>query len=434
MRNKVLISLFLVICAAGSLFSQNVSEKKEIAVFALAYSGWDIPSGVLGAVDDAVKEVFVNLGRFEVIGMTYRLEEGEVTAFIDKIKSVKEENLEIPEGVRLGEETFTESDFNRLTGSFIVVIPTVSFYRVDYDDDDDVYEAEVQASFTFINVEEYKTIAQFSVDAIGSGDSSMEAAKDAVDFIPVQLAYEIKNVDEFQLKTGLLEIKGRRVLLELGKNMGIKVGDEFSLVNPRVLPTGHIVSEEIGLIEVTEVLDSVSYGRIVYSNPKPVVGDQLEEIPRFGFETEAYIHAAQTNLGIVLLPGIRVTATRGLRRLRPVVGFEIPINQNREIIDFGLPFSAYIGAELNWAFARFQLLPSIHFGFSGIIPVWEMDDDDPDWVLSHVGGSAQLGLSYLVTRDVRLQLDGGAVFYSSVFINSNSYYGPYGGLSIKMKL
>ncbi len=73
-------------------------------------------------------------------------------------------------------------------------------------------------------------------------------------------------------------------------------------------------------------------------------------------------------------------------------------------------------------------------GFSGIIPVWEMNEDDPDWVFSHVGGSAQMALSYLITRDVKIQLDAGAIFYASVFINSRSYFGPYGGAAVKFKM
>ena len=434
MQKKVLLIAAAIFCSLQFAVSQEVSEKKELAVFSLSYYGWDIPKGVLGAVDDAVKDVFVNLGRFNVIGMSYRLESDEVSAFIDQIKKVKEQQIEIPEGVRLGEETFTEADFNRLVGSFIVVIPTVTFYRSDYNEDDSDYESEIQTSFSFINIETYETIGQFSIDTIGSGDSSLEAAKEAADYIPMQLAFEIKNIDAFQLKTGVLEITGSRILFELGKDMGIKVGDEFAIVDPRVLPSGHVVTEEIGLVEVTEVMDTVSYGRVVYSKPRPVIGDQLSEIPRFGAESEAYLHVAVTNLGYVIVPGVRGIVTRGFRRFRPVIGFEVPLNDKKEIIPFGLPVTMYIGGELNWSFWRFQILPSINLGVSGIIPVWEMDDEDPDFVLSHFGGSANIALSYLITRDIRLQADFGGMFYGSVFINSKTYAGLYGGIAAKIKL
>ncbi|MBN2509125.1 MAG: hypothetical protein JXB03_02570, partial [Spirochaetales bacterium] len=224
MQKKLLLVLAGIVASFQLVFSQVVSEKKELALFSLSYYGWDIPQPVLGAVDDAVKDVFVNIGRFSVIGMSYRLDADDVNDFIGHIKRFKEQQLEIPESVRLGEETFTEADFNRITGSFLVVIPTVSFYSNDYNEDDDQYEAELQTGFTFINIETYETVAFLSISTIGSGDTALEAAKDAADYIPLQLAFEVKSVDEFKLKTGVLEITGNRVLLELGKDMGIKVG------------------------------------------------------------------------------------------------------------------------------------------------------------------------------------------------------------------
>ncbi|HKK65046.1 MAG TPA: hypothetical protein VJ967_04260, partial [Clostridia bacterium] len=144
----VLLIGLLGVMPAGA---QEVSEKKDIAVFNLSYSDYSIPSGALGLVDQSIQNVFIDLGRFNVLGMKYRLNSNEIDEFISKIKELKQENVEIPEAVRLGEETFTEADFNKLVGSFIVVVPVVSYYNVYQEGDD--YEAELQTSFTFIKVD-----------------------------------------------------------------------------------------------------------------------------------------------------------------------------------------------------------------------------------------------------------------------------------------
>ena len=108
-RTRMLISALLII-SSFVLFAQDVSEKKELAVFQLGFQKWNIPSSVLATVDEEIKAVFINMGRFVVIGMTQRLEEGDLNDFVDKIKLYKGENVEIPEEVQMGKAFFTEAD------------------------------------------------------------------------------------------------------------------------------------------------------------------------------------------------------------------------------------------------------------------------------------------------------------------------------------
>ena len=151
MLKKILIIFSLLLVYVSLAFGQEVSEKKEIAIFSLSYSDWSIPDGALGLVDQSIQNVFVNLKRFDILGMSYRLQAQDITSFIEEIQKVKESNIEVPEAVRLGEQTFTEADFNKLVGSFIIVVPVMSYYEV-LSDDKGGYTAEIQTSFTFINV------------------------------------------------------------------------------------------------------------------------------------------------------------------------------------------------------------------------------------------------------------------------------------------
>lgn len=67
------------------IFSGSIG-KKEIAIFKLSYTDWSIPEGALGMVDQSIQNVFINLKRFNIIGMTHRLNSDDIEAFIDEIK------------------------------------------------------------------------------------------------------------------------------------------------------------------------------------------------------------------------------------------------------------------------------------------------------------------------------------------------------------
>ena len=165
----VLTVLTLSLFVITSISAQVVSERKEIAVFKLSYYRFDIPNAVLGGIDEEIRSVFINLGRFDVVGLTQRLEEGDLNEFIDKIKLYKEEQVEIPEEVQMGKEFFTKADFDGLFGSFIVVVPAVANYVVARLDTGE-YQVNIKTSFTFVNVEEGRTFAQAFVDTDGKAD------------------------------------------------------------------------------------------------------------------------------------------------------------------------------------------------------------------------------------------------------------------------
>jgi len=451
MKKRLVGMIVLFVLLTGALSSQQVSEKKDVAVFALSYYDWTIPPAALGMVDAQIKDVFVNLGRFNILGMTYRLSSGDINAFIEEVKKVKEQNMEVPEAVRLGMETFTEEDFNKIVGSFLVVIPVVSFYNLAIENNQ--YRADIETSFTILNVDELKTIASFTVKSIGYDADPNLAVKEAVEDIPIQLTYELRSVPEFVLKTGIIEVSGNYVTMELGTNMGVKVGDEYSIVTTRVLSTGHEKTEEGGLILVKEVGDEVSTGYVLFSGRKPAVGDQLKEIPRLGFETSPYVHIianiADSSEGdpTFVTAGFRQIFTRGFYGYNPVVGVEIPINI---IGDFGglfnawLPLNVYAGAQLNWYLKRIQVSPLAGIGIGMYIPLNSEGGTDEfgnpqtyDYFVSHFGGLAQVNLSYLVTRNVKLFAEAGFAYWLSFrdnfWYSIPSYGGLFGGAGVSIK-
>ncbi len=230
--------------------SGGIGKRKKLP-YCMGYSDWSIPDGALKMVDQSIQNVFIGLNRFKVIGMRYRLKSEDIGAFIDEIKKVKSADVKIPEGVRLGEQIFTEADFNKLAGSFIIVVPVVSYYNVKTGNGS--YAAELETSFTFINAAEGRAMASFSIRTSGTGDTVKDAVRSAVNGIPLQLTYEIRKIPEFQLKTGIIDFMGRDAVIELGRNLGVKLGDEYRLISEIVLPSGRIIQRRTGLLVVKEV-------------------------------------------------------------------------------------------------------------------------------------------------------------------------------------
>ena len=411
------------------MLGQEISEKKEIAIFSLSYTDWSIPDGALGLVDQSVQNVFINLKRFDIIGMSYRLDAGDISGFIDEIKKVKESNIEVPEAVRLGEQTFTEADFNKLVGSFIIVIPVMSYYEVAADDGGG-YTAEIQTSFTFINVEEGKAFASFQVDTTGSDETAKAAVKNAVDAMPIQLSYEVRKIPEFQLKSGILDVNGREILIELGANMGIKPGDEFSLTNTVILPSGHLVEKKVGLLVVKEVNQEVSTAKVFYAKKKPAVGDQLKEIPRMGFESALYVnYISQSDPAKdpILALGIRQIVSRGFYKIRPYVGIEIPLGVDVKGVllnYFFFPVNTYVGTEMNWYLGRLHITPAVDVALGMLVPIAEEYQDD-FVIYSSIGGHARLGISYMFSDDIKLFGEAG---YAAMLSINEGFFNSYSGL------
>ncbi len=426
MKRILLVLIFLFLGISG-IFAQEVSEKKEIAIFKLSYTDWNMPNEALGMVDQSIQNVFINLGRFNVIGMSYRLKAKDISAFTKKIKEVKSSNIQIPEKVRLGEETFTEADFNKLAGSFIIVVPVVTYFDLKTNDTG-TYAAEMETSFTFIKVDEGRAIASFSIKTTGTDKTDKGAVRNAVEDIPLQLSFQIRKIPVFQLKTGIIDIMGQDVILELGNNMGVKLGDEFRIMNTVVLPSGHTVERSTGLLVVKTVDEDVSTAQIFHASKKPVVGDQLKEVPRLGFESALYVNYINAYKPVFAV-GIRQILARGFFSIRPFAGAEVPLGVKDFIIFF--PVNAYLGGEINWYIRRLHITPSADIAVGMLIPI---DKEYQDHVLySSLGGHARLTVSFMVSDSLKIFAEGGYAVMQSMNVLFDSYNGIFAGGGITLK-
>jgi hypothetical protein len=444
--------------------AQEFSEKKEIAVFRLNYYGaprdpvpqsqtiiqlgdvlrfertveaqtTEIFRQAVGAIDEKIRSVFVEMGRFDVIGMQMRLNHENVNAFVEALRDYRAESVELPETVLLGEEAFTKADFNRLVGGFVVVIPSVSFYdlsREAQNDGEVRYEATIETSFSFINADTLETVDRFSVETAGSDADPEQAMREAVEGIPAQLTFRVRSMDLFRIRTGVLAVDGRSVTIEFGRNMGVRPGDEYAIVRPRESLGGRTFQEETGLLVVEEVRSDFSVARLIYAEEQPRVGDQLEEVPRFGIETSPYAGAVVgtqggASSGVI---GIRAAASRGFYSVRPIAGLEIPL---RQVGGGFFPLNSYGGAELNWYLGRFKLAPAVAVGVGGGFPLG--GDNGENFYLTHIGGHVRASLMYALSRDTYGFVEAGyaawvGLLSESVPASLSSYFRGYYGIRI----
>ncbi|AHC13687.1 hypothetical protein [Salinispira pacifica] len=439
---KKLIALIAVFCIfAWGLYAQEISEKQDLSIFRANYYGapvekqgdslsikaqigktsveLDLTSSgnmetdrifrnSIGAVDAGIRQVFQNLGRFNIIAMPQRVSTSNVTDFISAIQDYRQQGVEIPEAVRLGQEAFTESDLNRIINSFIMVVPEVTYYDINIGDVS-LYEATIVTSFSIFNVEDYSSIAEFSVESTGYSDDKQEAMRLAVEDISDQLEFEIRSVEQFRLKSAILERRAGRIILEFGRNMGIRVGDEYEVTRIRDLG-GKVFNERVGLLRIREVNQEFSIASVMYEKERIVAGDQVKEIPRIGFDVTPYV-AAIFNLESRSISsisfGARAAPSRGFYAFRPVAGVEIVLSNASTAGEFiGLPVSVNFGAEYNLFLRRLRLTPHAYLGLVGQIPLQEGDD----FALKALKTGLVSGLSYLLPSaadNIELYLEGG---------------------------
>lgn len=432
-RLIAVVAAFVLVLAGANAFAQaQVSEKKEIAIFALGYRGWNIPLETLGTIDVDVQRVFLDLGRFTIFGMEKRFAAKDVEQFIKVLRQTKEANFVLPEKYQFGEEFLTEADFNKLTGAFIIAVPVVTSFNSQLVDKD--WETDIKTNVTFIDVASGTMIGIANVETSGSSrETQYKSVQSAIDGIPMQLQFEIRKVSAFQNVTRILAASRGTVDMQLGRDMGVKVGDEYAVIKSDTLE-GFLDEREVGLVLIKEVGTTRSRGTILYSKIPLGKDVQLREIPRLGVDIAPYAHAyfflehpEATEAGFLL--GARAELTRGFYNLRPYAAVQLILDT-----DLWLPVNVIVGGQYSLFLRRLELGGRIGVagGSNFILRMIEeefSDDDDP-W-FSHYGISGGGYLSFLVNRNMKIFAEVQADYMLGIADSIvGGPFGNYGGYQV----
>ncbi len=424
------------------LWSQDVPEKSNLAIFSLNYHGAPPGAGVqellksttqtgqetlgldlqgsgnpetdrifqesIADIDTEISRVFANLGRYNVRTLSRRLTSEGLDLFIHAIGEYRSESVVFPQAPGLGGEVFTQEDINTLVNSFIVVVPYVAYYQLDQNQDSN-WEAEIVTNFQIINGQNFNTLANFSIETSGYSDDPREAMQYAVEGMELQLDFEIRSIDEFRIRTAVLERIGRRLVLDFGSDMGTMVGDEFEIIRLQTM-AGNLYPERIALVKVYEVNRDFSIAKIIYEKEPASAGDQVKKLGRVGIDLTAYggfllnIVPGQVFGGSV---GVKIAPNRGVYSFKPVFGMEMfffaadPQAKQR-----GAAVSINLGAQYDLFLGRLRIIPQAMLGFIGQIPV----SSNEEFYLRGLKSSLLAGIGYLLPTagdNIELYLEGG---------------------------
>jgi hypothetical protein len=449
MKSTFKATAFLALALTAGLLAAeptaaNVSEKQQLAVFALGYYGYDIPAEALGSIDAQVMQVFAGMKRFEIIGFTQRFKADDISRFVADLKKLKEENLVLPEKYALGEAFLTEADLNKLVGSFFIVVPVVVDYNTKWvakdDPKDSQWETKIKTSITFMDVAKGTVMAAPILETSGYDKKDKnKAIQAAIDSIPGSLEYQARVV--FPLDSKIVSANLVSVKMRLGANMGIKQGYEFAVIGKEEID-GITDEREVGLVVINKVGSEFSDGTILYSGIPLVKETQLREIPRGGLDLSASARymigrvPAITAIGLgaqtsYFSLGTKATVSEGFFAFKPVLALDVPlvVAAIRDLVI--VPVCPAIGGEFNLYLRRLQISPFAQVG-AAIFAVYDTRNDD--WTRSaftHVIGRAGLGLSYLATRDLKIYAEALGEYWFS--LANSPIYGVGGSLGATLK-
>lgn len=432
---KCLVSFVLIaLLGVGMAAAQPViSEKQDVAIFALGYYGWNIPPQALGSIDAEVQKVFAELGRFTIVGVTQRLSSGGLDQFISVIKQAKQANFVLPEKYQFGEAFLTQAEFNRLVGAFIVVVPVVTEFNSYYDNTNKYYKTTIKTAVTFVDVAAGGNVIAVKIISSSGTDSQNQSKSisSAISSIPGSLEFEIRSIPQFQISTRVLSVTGSTIKLQMGANMGIRKGDEYAVIQKRSVE-GFDDSREAGLVVVKDVGQEVSSAQVLYSSMALGKDTQLKEIPRAGSDLDLYVRNVSDPTYPTLMPGLRITAARGFYSVRPYLALQMPISHMSSFLYWSgwleiLPFNFLLGAEYVLYMGKLAVSPYAAAGLSYIHVETSLLNFETDF-LSHAGGHVGARVSYLINRNTRAFADVGY----ETWIALNDFWGNtgYGGVAI----
>ena len=406
---KVLLSFLCAVFVSPVLWAGSVAADDGIAVFRIDSGDSELPGGSLELAESLIIEALAVYRQFRVY---------------DAGESLSAEELE---ALLAGDDSSPEP--GALKGADFLVVPGLSVYEAAECGEDGELEAEIQFSFSLIRTDGMVEAARFAVNAYGQGETEVEAADAAVRAAAVQLGFELRKIEEFVLKSSVIEVLGNgEVIIGLGRESGIVCGDELAF---EVGKDG-----AGGLIVINRSEEDLSYGTVISRSDDVVPGARVDLVPRFGADLSPYARAFFDESGISPgCAGLRFVPVKGFYDLRPVAGIEVPL-----VADFiggqwpGFPVSVYAGFELFWILGRLQIEPAFVFGLTSLVPIRAAEQ----FRISHAGGTAALTFNWMLFENLRIFAEGGYSYWYSTAASElpevKAFGGIFGGIGVTFKL
>ncbi len=337
---NIMILSFIVCLAVFSLFSENraLAQKAGVLNFEGRYH-----SQYINYAREELLEVLQEMGRFDAI------KSREIDRIAEDLRLRNYYRLEVDEVKKIGERA-------GLDFLFAGVIEKLEVY---WDSGQRKYKAEAEINVRLYDAMTGRTISLFS----GRGTAS-HSNRETSQFQALGNCFSTGFVEgikeEFLLTSTIKEIDGEKVYFFGGRDLGIKTGSRFQILERTADEVmGEIILEQIGLLEVTSVGEEISRGRVIYSR-KPVKEDHL-------LEETLRRSRLKLNIGYSNMP-IKVDGTPGRLNLMGFrFGNEIPFSHSSSIIfGFAGGGGSFIFDTGGEHIREFSLIPgSLYLTFGG---------------------------------------------------------------------
>ena len=247
-----------------------------------------------------------------------------------------------------------------------------------------------------------KNEKSITVSAIGWGKNRSEAITNSLNSIVNQFVYVMPLFDELAENFKISDIYQGTVIVNNGKNKGIKKGDFlYSYDYQTGKKTGHFV------VERTE--EGLSYARILDTKVKPKMGDPLKSDNYIGILSETYADYFLGDEFSGIAAGSMILWTRGLYDFYPFVGvtrFSIV-----DIADAGnnkmVFITPYLGIRIVRYIKSFSFSADISFG-AGFLTESEIPVISPTgWEWNYFGGTFKAEISKRIMKHLFIHVEAG---------------------------
>jgi hypothetical protein len=408
------------------LHAETMDTAKNIIIFDTYIGDSTIPEEEIDTslklLESRVQKIFLGLAGFDVRLMDYVLAYEDLMLFLNQVKIYTAGEQELASDVKVGEQIFSQQDFSQIIDSELVIIPLLtSLIREEVINEEmpSKYKVIVSITYTVIDIKNAVVLKNIVLESIGYDEDKDQALADALENIPLQLTYEVRSMDVFSLGAGIVEIIDPDVVIKLGKDAGVSVGDEYSILDSHTEDTAEQTeNREKGLIIIHDIEEKVSIGKVIYADDPLTVGTTVKQISRLGLTVIPYVHVEIDFERFLFngFSGLKFILTKGFFAIQPVLCFEFGLYPF-ERLEAELPLRAYGGLDFNIYLGRFQLAGMVAVG-TEVVTALSADSRVEGFDFSSFGLAGIATISYLITRDLRLMLDLG---YQAWFALNDNY-------------
>jgi len=428
MTKTIPLAAFLFLALLVPL-AADAPPLKRLTVLRFDAGKTGLAVGLFAEAEAGLRRALVERGGYDVRDVNLALSAAESALLFEKLKAARVAPVPIPETVTIGDKTVGGEVFAALLDSAVVVVPSVVGYREVEDKRSGGivnYKVTVESELDFMMFDGEAALVTRRVETMGYDPDKDRARADAIKTILPMFTYELAAVPALKPAVAILSFDKGEAVIDRGGKQGVLLGTEFAVRGARAGKNGGAVETDKGLLVVSDVIDDVSVGSVVYADSDVAAGDALEEVRRFGLDLTPYALTVvpwDFSPDIKEYAGLRVTLAKGVYTLRPFAGVEFAVYPFSTYLDW-FPVRAFLGGELRMHFGRFELaaLPMI-----GVEEWFALSSSRTSTFMGFgLRGLVQAGL--LVSRDVRLVIEAG---YEYWFGNRQGFLAD-AGISIKL--